>query len=287
MTITSMDQLVAAAATSQKLRFHRATAFNADGIFLTNGAMYYPRDGSSARVRGFPGISPLSAYTRESVLAITGGPSPTPAGHSIIPMNNPTAPNKLYVGALSVTANQPGLFMLVDVICAYRMASTSASPITPTAFGVPASGPRNYNGGVGCEAWIDQTNQMFAGDMTITYTNSDNVGSRTSVGAPWQLTSSGDHNVLQRINLAAGDRGVRSVQQVAWTGGGGGGNGGMGVVLIKPILTVGVKPEGQTFDFTQLGLPEVAEGAALQTLFQPSSTSVPIVYSGDITLYEG
>lgn len=287
MAITSMDQLVSAMASSQKLPFHRATSYNADQIYLTNGGFYYPRDGVANRVRGFPGISPLTAYTRESTLAITGGASPTPAGHSIIPMNNPTSPNKLYVGALSVAANQPGVFMLVDVICAYRFAAGTMSPVNPAAFGVPGSGPRNYNGGVGVQAWLDTTNQMFFGDMTIQYTNSDGGVERVSVGGPWQQTATGDHNVLQRINLAEGDRGVRSVQRFQWTGGGGMGNGGMGIVLIKPILSVAVGPQAQTFDFTQLGLPEVASGAALQTLFQPSSTSVPIVYSGEITLVEG
>lgn len=285
MPISTMDQLVAALATAQQLPFHRGTSFNPDASFLTAGAFHYPRDGSSNRVIGFPGIAPISGVTRNANIPLTGGPSPT-GGHSLIPFRNPTGGNKLYVGAVQVAANQPGLLMLADVLVVWRNNTGATSPVSlGSGFKVPdAPDVRNYNGGAGVQVWMEQYLQVNSGTITLTYTNSDGTGSRSSAASPFPTNGGGEQNFLHRIGLAAGDSGVRSVQSIAWTGAAGE---NFGIVMLRPIVALPVTNQSQVYDFTEMGLPEVASGAALQTIFQPSSSTGPVSYSGNITLIEG
>jgi hypothetical protein len=191
------------------------------------------------------------------------------------------------------TLGVPGVLMLVDHLLWYPV--TTVTTTTSQVFNNTVTLPR-YADGVGVRAYISAGATMGAGapNLGISYTNQSGVAARSlpfTVSAP--ATTSGGTiihtgNSANRygpfLPLAAGDRGIRSIQsitiQTSMTAG------FLTVVLCKPLValpltTVGVAGERDLLN--QLpSLPRVQDGANLQWLYfagsaTPSTMSRPLI----------
>ena len=121
--------------------------------------------------------------------------------------------------------------------------------------------------------------------VTITYTNSDGVSGRTSTANVIPAlaigvcaTASGTNGAANTATpfwpLAAGDKGVRSIDAIQF---GAGAGGFMVACLVKPLTSITVYeanvPVERTFGFYKTNPPEILEGAYLNLLVQPRTTT--------------
>jgi hypothetical protein len=277
MAISTMDALQLALQTAQRLPFTRAATFIPNSGRPNNGL-------SDTFWSGNPGVGPLASISAGNT-AVVGGSSPS-AGFGGFQYTNPGGSNKLYLAGVQVTANHPGVLMVMDRIATWRGLSTvGANAIT---LGVPA-GPdeRNYDGGKGVEAFLEiYTNPSITASYAPTYTNSAGTGSR--VGAAVAIAAAtAQSGTVYRLPLASGDQGIRSVQSIAQ--GTAAANNNAGIVLAKTLAMIPVSgTQGQSFDFTQTGLVQIPTNAGLCCWFVSSDTSgTDLTYGGVLTIIEG
>ncbi len=277
MAISTMDALQLALQTAQRLPFSRAASFIPNSGRPNNGL-------NESFWSGNPGVGPLASISAGNT-AVVGASSPS-AGFGGFQFTNPSGSNKLYLAGVQVTANHPGVLMVMDRIATWRGLSTvGANAIT---LAVPA-GPdeRNYDGGKGVEAFLEiYTNPAITASYAPTYTNSAGTGSR--VGASVAIASgTSQSGTIYRLPLASGDQGVRSVQSIAQ--GTAAANNNAGIVLAKTLAMIPVSgTQGQSFDFTQTGLVKIPASAGLCCWFMSSDTSgTDLTYGGSLTIIEG
>jgi len=176
------------------------------------------------------------------------------------------------------TTAVPGVLMLIDQLLFYPISTVTTT--TSQLFDNSITLPR-YTDGVGVRAYIQATATMGAGapNLGLSYTNQSGVAARSLpfvVSAPaTQPAGAIIHtgNAANRygpfLPMAAGDKGIRSVQsitiQTSMT------SGRLTLVLCKPIValpltTVGVAAERDLLN--QLpSLPQIQDGANLQWLY--------------------
>lgn len=175
----------------------------------------------------------------------------------------PTGQKKYLAGA-TIFSGVPATLYLCDRV--WSCSGFDASIFTNQAIGSFPALPRHTTG-EGLELWLE----IYSGigntvsTITITYTNSDGVSGRTtSIANPGSTLAAGR---MVPIPLAQGDSGVRSVQNVALsTSTGTAGN--FGLTLIKRHACFSATVAGMDFgyDFEELGMPDIADEAALMLL---------------------
>ena len=145
---------------------------------------------------------------------VTDGASVTDAG--CLPWINPSV-GKNYLTDLQATANQTGSVLLWDVLWVNSGAvvtTTTAQAITSPTF--PARDLNGATEGLGVSLAIIVTTATTNGggvlNMTASYTNSDGTAGRTATMASFPQTAV--IGTVVPFQLAAGDRGVRSVQNI-------------------------------------------------------------------------
>ena len=142
-----------------------------------------------------------------------------------------------------------------------------------------------YTDGVGVRIMLVATAPMvLTASCTITYTNSEGVSGRTTtfntipalatgVCAASTGTNGASSTASLFVNLAAGDKGVRSVDQIQFAGSAGG---FISIVLVKPLATnqllEATVPTEKMFGFEYQNLPEIKPGAYLNIVYQTVST---------------
>lgn len=143
-----------------------------------------------------------------------------------------------------------------------------------------------YTTGEGVRMMLVATAPMIAtASCTITYTNSDGTSGRTTtfntipalttgVCATAVGTTGVASTASPFINLASGDKGVRSVEQIQFAGAAGG---FVSLVLVKPLATnqlfEATVPVEKSFGFEYQNLPEIKSGAYLNVIFQTTGTA--------------
>lgn len=249
MAITTIAQLQTALATQKMLDWHCTNGGTTVAGTFTNIAKIYTNTyGNHANPATY------SANGTIHTAAESGFPNLGKA---------PTGQKKYLAGA-TVFSTSPATIYLCDRVwsCSGFDATLFTNQSIPSFPALP-----RHTTGEGLELWLE----IYTGigstvsTITITYTNSDGVGGRTtSIANPGSSLAAGR---MVAIPLQAGDSGVRSVQTVALsTSTGTAGN--FGLTLIKRLACYSATVSGMDFgyDFEELGMPDVADEAALMLL---------------------
>jgi hypothetical protein len=193
-----------------------------------------------------------------------------------------------YLTKLSMTAQTAGCPILYDRLV--HSGGLNGTLTTDQAVNTPAL--TRYTDGVGVEIFLEvyTATGATASNVTVTYTNSDGVSGRVSASTAMQVTPVIGQMIA--IPLAAGDKGVKSVQSVKLSASTGTA-GNFGVTLVKRIVSVPcpLANNGQTLDPFALGLPEIQEastssGACLAIMVNASTTSTGTLF-GEMVLSSG
>jgi hypothetical protein len=150
-----------------------------------------------------------------------------------------------------------------------------------------------YQDGEGVQAFLVTTSPMTAnGTATITYTNSEGVSGRvltttivaSSTLGPIAHRQSNANGFTPFIGLAAGDRGIRSVESVQFPSAVGG---FVALVLVKPLAQTIIReantPNERPMFLTTGGVaPAIADGAFLNFIFSTSGNASPAIVRGHV-----
>jgi hypothetical protein len=204
----------------------------------TGYSSYYIKSGATMEAAGVPYLFAKDAGMPGAFTASSAGIngeawSNTKTGGLPVIVNSGT----LYLSSFSVTANQTGMYGLLDILwmnSGLNVTTTTAQTITPAT-----AAARDNNGtsnGLGVIAAIyvstATTNAGAVTNTTISYTNQDGVPGKTGTIPSFPATATAGSVVF--VNLAAGDSGVRSVESV--TLGTSYGGGAIHLVLVRPIV---------------------------------------------------
>lgn len=273
MAISNMDQLVAAMSSSPQ-----TIAWNKTNATSEGSGTYFDH----FLVAGVPGAGATPAD------ASVGGTTYTLASQGGIAFTAPSGSNLTYTLSWSVSNTQAGSIYLYDRLWACSGLATGAGATTTI------SGMTNisrYSNGVGAEIYYvcltAPSAQSANMTITVTYTNSDGVGSRTgtvvlSAGSPPPTA-----NQAYPLSLQAGDKGIRSIQSVTNTSGSFTG-GTHGLVVGKRIAGAhcAIACNGMLVDGLKLGLPQIPNDACLNFISVCSTTTTGY-WAGTLTLVQG
>jgi hypothetical protein len=261
LTITDRDALIAALAAGVNVPFSKAS------LSATVGRTY-----SAFRIAG----NPVGGSTPSSTGAALDR---TTAGALAIP----TASNVTYLTNLNIVGQQLNAVMLYD-----RLVETAAlSGTTTTAQTVnSASLPTRNTTGDGAELWLEVYTALGgspSATVTASYTNQAGTSGRTATLVGGILASLAA-NTTQRMTLAAGDTGVRSVQSVTSTTSTGTA-GSFGVTIRQPITMAMMTGQassanGITRGPWDLGLPVIPDAACLELVLIPSAAATGLLFGG-------
>jgi len=235
----------------------------------------------------------FSAFYAAGVPGAASAPTPGLSGVALtsypgqIPFTNPTAGQLSYLArfACSLSASS-GQAMLLDRLwhnSGIGPFSTSVQTINSVAF--PARDQNGTSDGVGVLLALEVTNTPATTNptITVTYTNSDGVGSRTGqniIGTSAVSVQTEFH----RISLESGDKGVRSVQSIQFTGSWGGGV--MNLVAYRVLSTsqIGVGGIPTANDVTTNGMVQLFDNTVPFIAFMVSGTTT---IQGVMTVTQG
>lgn len=190
---------------------------------------------------GFPGV--WSVGTSGVNGRNTDGTNSSDAG--CIPIRNPSS-GANYLTEAQMTSSVPHVNLFFDVLWVNNgltITTTTAQTITMGS-ALPARDVNGTTNGEGCMIGILCTAAVglaaVASNATVTYTNSDGTGSRTAtltaiVGS--QAPATPVIGTLIWFNLAAGDKGVQSIQSItlgtSWV------SGSISLFIARDIATIG------------------------------------------------
>jgi hypothetical protein len=243
------------------------------------------------RVAGVAATAPIagrgcSLWTYDGMPA--GGAVPTVAAipdlttTGAIPFTAATGGRDLHLIGASITPTTAGVFLLYDRL--FHIGGLSGtSTAAQTVQGSPASPALTRNtGGAGNMAWYEIYTIVgtSAAVMTMNYTNQAGTSGQTST---INIGTTGFREVTraQRIQLAAGDTGIRAINTVTLsTTTGTVGN--FGITIAQPLAWIPVGAAGTAGwrDYTTglPGIPVIDPDACLALMFLPSATTAPEVW---------
>jgi hypothetical protein len=249
------------------------------------------------RVAGVAATVPIigrgcSLWTYDGMPA--GGAVPTVAAipdrttQGALPFVAPTGGRDLHLIGASITPLTAGVFLLYDRL--FHIGGLSAtSTAAQTVQGSPASPALTRNtGGAGNIAWweIYTIVGTSAAVMTMNYTNQAGTSGQTStinIGT----TNFREVTRAQRIQLAAGDTGIRAINTVTLsTTTGTVGN--FGITIAQPLAWIPVGAAGTAGwrDYTTglPGIPVINPDACLALMFIPGAATAPEVWGSLATI---
>ena len=199
------------------------------------------------------------------------------------------ASGSLYLRSATVAAQAVGPYQLVDVLW-----YSTGTVVTTTTVQVADAGvlpARDVNGtsngeGVllGIYSTAANTNAAVVNNSTANYESSDGVGNRTATLfnlAGYMFPATPVIGTFTRFNLAAGDRGIKTLGNI--TLGTSLGGGSISAVLYRPIATVGVSTVNTPTVFVPEISPRIYNGSCLAWLFVGGTgTTAPAI--GDATI---
>lgn len=181
---------------------------------------------------------------------------------------NPTNPANTYLGNLAASASQPGMLYIYDRLWENLISSTSTSLQSITSGNFPRT-----SGWSDVEIWFSIYTAMGAGANapTIVYTNEAGTGSKTGTVQGYAASAIAERQFP--ISLAAGDRGVKSVQSitntVSMT------SGTCGLVARRKLAAIPIAAANIPImlDAIQNGLAEVPDDACLELMVMSQTTA--------------
>jgi len=270
MAITSMDGVVAALATSQRLNFSFPN-------MTTVAGNYYNLSFASAGSYG-----QISLPTAAS----SGGQAYTQGGTGGLGYPVWTAAsggNTSYIGKISASCiAQLGVFVYDLLWACSGFSGTVTTPQTITGFtALPTRA-----GGSGSEIWlvVNSATSSTAGTVNITYTNQSGTSGRTTQTTVVPAALFLGHCI--QLLLQAGDTGVQSIQSLTLNGVSIG-TAALSLFIMNRICctnVVGIQNCIQ--DFTNLGLPPINDSAVIMYVFGTVQFSTGNI-SGEIQISQG
>ena len=188
-----------------------------------------------------------------------------------IPRSNPVSGNA-HLARLSAMCNQAGTLMLCDRLWQNRPANASgAQAITSPTW--PARDVAGTTNGDGVLLGVEFSTAQTAGTPTcaVTYTNQAGTGSKTAnlLDAITATTAVGS---FLRMDLAAGDTGVRSVQSVNFSATSTGGV--WNLVAYRVLATLELMAAiPNAIDVLTSGMPRIYDGTVPFLVFVPNTTT--------------
>jgi len=243
------------------------------------------------RVAGVAATAPIigrgcSLWTYDGMPA--GGAVPTVAAipdrttTGALPFVAATGGRDLHLIGASITPVTAGVYLLYDRL--FHIGGLSAtSTAAQSVQGSPASPALTRNtGGAGNMAWYEIYGIVgtTAAVMTMNYTNQAGTSGRTST---INIGTTGFREVTraQRIQLAAGDTGIREINtvQLSTTTGT---VGNFGITIAQPLAWIPVGAGGTAGwrDYTTglPGIPVIDPNACLALMFIPAAATAPEVW---------
>lgn len=205
-----------------------------------------------------------------------------------LPFSNPVSGAETRLRRFRATANIPGTLFLVD-----RLWHNSGLVVTTTTEQTLASGAfpaRDRNGSangvgvmVGVEVATATTNASAITNMSMNYTDSDGNASNTATMSSFPATAVA--GTFVPFQLAAGDKGVRSIQGV--TLGTSLGAGAINLVAYRVLtaLEISIANVGKAID-TISGNLRLWDNTVPYLLWMPTSTS-GVTVMGELQLTQG
>lgn len=269
MAMATMDDVVNGLASSQQFNYFIPSATNAVGGWV---------DLNRAVVTSWGQQAIPSA-------ASAGGTLHNDSQVGFPPGLNPIPPAKSYFAQWRAASTVAGGIHLYDKVWSctgFSGAVTTAQSVTnfPTLTRPDANG-------TGLEIWIEcyTATGATASNITVQYTNSDNVSGRNTVSTA-HITSM-PANRMYQVPLQAGDKGVKSIESITLSASTGTA-GAFGVSLMRRISSIAmpVVNIGTTLDFAATGLPIIHNDAALAFIHQGATTSSGIIM-GQFNVIQG
>lgn len=263
MAIQSLDQLLAASP-GYRLPLMKTSA-------TAKGAGSYH---SLRQVAGQPGLGTTPPTGNGEI------PNMTTAGGIVFPA--PSGANLNYLAQAIIAGSVQGTLMLYDRL--WHNSGLNATLTTAQAWSqAPLS---RYADGVGVELWMEIYTATGAtqATATATYTNSNNVSDRLATTTLVALPVAGQ---MIPFNLAAGDNGLRSVQQVALNVSTGVA-GSFGLVLLKRLADIPLNAANVAaiMDTFTIGMPDVNTNAHLCAAVLCSGAATGIIH-GTVQIVQG
>jgi hypothetical protein len=269
MAITTMDGVLAGCKPPQL--FYKALSGT-----LVGGRPFTPF--YSAGIPG-PAVAPTPGIAGEALTYYAGQ----------IPFTNPSGGQKSYLARFAgMNSAQYGTLLLCDRLwhnSGLSVTTTSAQTVNSVAF--PARDNNASTNGEGVMIALEITTATGSGAATpsISYTNSDGVAGKTaSLAVAYGASST--VGSFYPFALAAGDKGVRSIQSytsnVSMT------SGAISLVAYRVIATLpmGYFNIAAALDALTGGMPEMFDNTVPFLVFIPSSTS-STYFAGQMIVTQG
>lgn len=265
MTVSTMDGLVAALTAGETRSFLKASQ-------TSEGAGTWH---SLWKAAGFPGAggNPGSA----------NGEIPTDATAGAFPFTNAAGSDNNYLGYIGAATSTAGTLILYDRL--WHNSTLSGALTTAQTFTQPAL--TRYTNGQGVELWGEVYTAMGATASTFTATYTDQDGNASNSATYVMPANALSANQMFPFDLASGDYGVRSVQQVQLSASTGTA-GNFGLTLLKRIVTIPLPQVnvGVVYDAFSSGLREISDDACLAFMVQCSTTNTGTI-NGELTIAKG
>lgn len=213
----------------------------------------------------------------------TSGAVPTKATQGAMPFTNAASgKEKFLIQAGAIALNQGTLIAYDRLFHIGGLSGTSTAD--QTVQGSPASPAITRNtGGAGNFVFYEIYSPVGTSSttLTMTYTNQDGTGGRTSTVNIGTASFSGVHRAMT-IPLASGDTGVRAVEKIKLTATT---NlaGNFGITIAKPIayMSCGAPGVAGWRDFTTglPAMPKIDDDSCISFLWMPNGTAAPELFT--------
>lgn len=262
MAISTESALIAALP-GQQLSFLKAGGGTAKGA----GSWH-----SMWAVAGLPGAGAAQGSVNGAI--------PTDATTGAYPFVNPAGGALSYCARLACSATLQCHVLIYDRLwhnSGLSATLTSLQSITQPALTRWTTGEAN-------ELWIEiYTATTASATVTVTYTNQAGTGSRTTTVVIPAATIAGQ---MIPVPLAAGDYGIRSVQSVQLSGSMTAGNWGLTMLNDVASFSIPNANMGVVLNAYDLGMPQIADDAALTFAVLCSSAVIPGL-TGELHVAQG
>jgi hypothetical protein len=240
------------------------------------------------RVAGVAATAPIigrgcSLWTYDGVPSSGATPGaaaiPTLATAGALPFVAPSGGRDLHLIGASVTPATAGVYLLYDRLMHCGGLSGGVTTAQTVQGANPGTPPitRNIDGD-GNMAWYEIYTVIGTTSTTLTMSYTDQDGNAATSTINCGGTGFREVTRAQRIPLAAGDTGIRSIQSVQLTSTTGTA-GNFGITLAKPLawLPVGAAGTAGWRDYTTglPGIPTIDPDACLALMFLPAAATAP------------
>lgn len=194
-----------------------------------------------------------------------------------------TNSNNTYLCRFAVYSNQIGVILLYDRL--WHNSGLSATLTTSQTVNSVALTRPDANG-ADAEAWWQCYGTMGAGTPTITITYTDQDGNASNTGTLQQFVTTAATNRTFPFGLAAGDTGVRSIQNYQNSATMTSGTFGLIIRRYVTSLSYPVANASGYLDPIGGGLPRVYDDACLELIWFANSTA-SVTIGGQLALAQG